>query len=154
MRILVYKMVIDTSPLAYSFWSRDVVLLCHYSYEICKLEIGADPFDSGIGFLASEKREEIIGIGVRSNPFCTEEILIEFCDALGRSIELTIGEGGCGYTRCSALRFGFARWCRRSGWRIVLTEIDSKRIVTCRKIRGKEFAKFVCCRYYHNKIRY
>ena len=26
----------------------------------------------------------------------------------------------------------------------------ASRIVTCRKIRGKEFAEFVCCRCYHN----
>ena len=103
MRILVHKMVIDTSPLAYSFWSRDVVLLCHYSYEICKLEIGADPLDSGIGFLASEKREEIIGVGVRCDPLCTEKELIEFCDALGCSSKPTIGEGCIGHTRCGAL---------------------------------------------------
>ena len=96
-------MIIDTSPLAYSFWSRDVVLLCHYSYEICKLEIGADPFDSGIRRLPREDRKEVIGIGVRSNPFCTEEILIEGCDALGRSSEPTIGEGGIGHTRCGVL---------------------------------------------------
>ena len=109
------------------------------------MKIGACPFDSDIGFLASEKREKIIGIGVRCNPLCTEKMLIEVRDTLGRSIEPTIGEGGCGYTRCSALRFWFARWCRRSGWRIVLTEINSKRIVTCREIRGKEFAKLGGC---------
>lgn len=103
MRILVHKMVIDTSPLAYSFWSRDVVLLCHYSYEICKLEIGADPFDSGIGFLASEKREEIIGIGVRCDPLCTEKILIEVRDTLGRSSKPAISECCSSYTMCSTL---------------------------------------------------
>ena len=103
MRILVHKMVIDTSPLAYSFWSRNVVLLCHYSYEICKLEIGADPFDSGIGFLASEKREEIIGIGVRCDPLCTEKILIEVRDTLGRSSKPAISECCSSYTMCGAL---------------------------------------------------
>ena len=102
-------MVIYTCPFADSFGSGDVVLLRHYSYEICELKIGACPFDTGIGFFSCEEREEFIGIGVRSYPFGTEEILVEGCDALGRSIEPTIGEGECGYTRCSALRFGFAR---------------------------------------------
>ena len=67
------------------------------------MKIGAYPFNSGIRFFACENREEVIGIGVRSNPFCTEEILIEGCDALGRSNEPTIGEGGISHTRCGAL---------------------------------------------------
>ena len=85
-------MVIDTCPLANSLGSGDIVLFSYYSYEICELKIGACPFDSDIGFLASEKREKIIGIGVRCNPLCTEKILIERCDALGRSSEPAIGE--------------------------------------------------------------
>ena len=67
------------------------------------MKIRAYPFDTGIRRLPREDRKEVIGIGVRSNPFCTEEILIEGCDALGRSSEPTIGEGGIGHTRCGAL---------------------------------------------------
>ena len=96
-------MVIDTSPFADSFGNGYVVPLCHYSYEICELKIGAYPFDTGIRRLPREDRKEVIGIGVRSNPFCTEEILIEGCDAVGRSSKPTIGEGGIGHTRCGAL---------------------------------------------------
>ena len=67
------------------------------------MKIRAYPFDTGIRRLPREDRKEVIGIGVRSNPFCMEEILIKGCDALGRSSEPTIGEGGIGHTRCSAL---------------------------------------------------
>ena len=67
------------------------------------MKIGAYPFDSGIRFFACEKREEVIGGGVRCYPFCTEEILIEGCDAVGRSSKPTIGEGSIGHTRCGAL---------------------------------------------------
>ena len=45
-------MVIDTCPLADSLWNGDIVLLSHYSNEICELEIGTYPFDSGIRFFA------------------------------------------------------------------------------------------------------
>ena len=67
------------------------------------MKIGAYPFDTGIRFFACENREEVIRISVRRNPLCMEEILIEGCDALGRSSEPAIGEGGIGHTRCSAL---------------------------------------------------
>lgn len=96
-------MVIDTCPLANSLGSGDIVLFSYHSYEICELKIGACPFDSDIGFLASEKREKIIGIGVRCNPLCTEKELIKLCDAMGSSSEPTIGESCGGYTRCDAL---------------------------------------------------
>ena len=102
-------MVIDTSPFANSLGSGDIVLFSYYSYEICELKIGACPFDSDIGFLASEKREKIIGIGVRSDPFCTEKILIECCDAMGSSSKPTIGESGIGYTLRGVLRFCCSR---------------------------------------------
>ena len=96
-------MVIYTSPFADSFWNGDIVSLCHYSYEICQLKIRAYPFDTGIRRLPREDRKEVIGIGVRSNPFCTEKILIECCDVLGRISEPAIGEGCIGHTRCGAL---------------------------------------------------
>ena len=107
--MFIHKMIIDTSPFANSLGSGDIVLLSHYSNEICKLEIGTYPFDSGIRFFACEEREEVIRIGVRSNPSCTEKILIEICDAVGRSSKPTIGESGIGYTRCEALRFCCSR---------------------------------------------
>ena len=103
MAVFIHKMVIDTSPFADSFGNGYVVSLCHYSYEICQLKIRAYPFDAGIRRLPREDRKEVIGIGVRCNPFCTEKILIECCDALGRISEPAIGEGGIGYTRCDAL---------------------------------------------------
>ena len=96
-------MVIYTSPFADSFWSGDIVSLCHYSYEVCELKIGAYPFNSGIRFFACENREEVIRGGVRCYPLCTEKVLIKLCDAMGSSSEPTIGEGGIGHTRCSAL---------------------------------------------------
>ena len=108
-------MVIDTCPLANSLGSGDIVLFSYYSYEICELKIGACPFDLGIRLYACEEREEVIGGGVRSYPFGTEEILIKGCDSLGRSIEPAIGKGGGGYTRCSAFSFWFAKWSGRSG---------------------------------------
>ena len=70
--MFIHKMVIDTCPLADSLGNGDIVLLSHYSNEICELEIGTYPFDSGIGFFSCEEREEFIGIGVRSNPLSTE----------------------------------------------------------------------------------
>ena len=143
--IFIHKMVIDTCPLADSLGNGDIVLLSHYSNEICELEIGTYPFDSGIRFFSCEEGEEVIGSGVRSNPFGTEEILIEGCDALGSSCEPTIGEGSGGYTRCSAFGFGLVKWCGRNSWRIMLTESDSKRIVTGREIRGKKFAQLGVC---------
>ena len=75
-------MVIYTSPFTNSFGNGYVVSLCHYSYEVCELKIGACPFDSDIGFFACKKSEEVIGLGVRSNPLCMEKELIEFCDAI------------------------------------------------------------------------
>ena len=142
-------MVIYTSPFADSFWSGDIVLLCHYSYEVCELKIGTCPFDSDIRCFACKKSEEVIGLGVRSNPLCTEEILIEGCDAVWVPREPTIGEGSIGHTRCGVLRLSFAR-SRSKDWRIMLTKMDSKRIVTCRKIGGKEFAELGVCWCYHN----
>ena len=103
--MFIHKMIIDTSPFANSLGSGDIVLLSHYSNEICKLEIGTYPFDSGIRFFACEEREEIIGVGVMCYPFCTEKILIEICDAMGSSSKPTIGESGIGYTLRGALRF-------------------------------------------------
>ena len=100
--MFIHKMVIDTNPFANSLGSGDIVLLSHYSNEICKLEIGTYPFDSGIRLYACEEREEIIGIGVGCNPLSTEKILIESCDALGCSSKPTIGKSGIGYTRCGA----------------------------------------------------
>ena len=70
---------------------------------------------------------------------------------VGMCREPTVGEGDGCYTRCGAFGFWFARWCRRSSWRIMFTESDSKRIVTCRKIRGKEFAELGVCGWYHKK---
>ena len=96
-------MVIYTSPFADSFWSGDIVSLCHYSYEVCELKIGTCPFDSDIRCFACKKSEEIIGLGVRSNPLCTEKVLIKLCDAMGSSSDPTIGESCGGYTRCGAL---------------------------------------------------
>ena len=145
MAVFIHKMVIDTSPFADSFGNGYVVSLCHYSYEICQLKIRAYPFDAGIRRLPREDRKEVIGIGVRSDPLRTEEILIEGCDALGCSSKPTIGEGCIGHTRCRALCWSFARRSENRSWRIVPTEIDSKRIVTCREIRGKEFAKLGGC---------
>ena len=107
--MFIHKMVIDTCPLANSLGSGDIVLLSHYSNEICKLEIGTYPFDSGIRFFACEEGEEVIRIGVRSNPSCTEKILIEICDAVGRSSKPTIGESGIGYTLRGVLRFCYSR---------------------------------------------
>ena len=144
--IFIHKMIIDTCPFTYTLWSGDVVSICHYVYQVCELKIRTSPFDSGIGFFSYEEGEEVIGIGVRSNPFGTKEILIEGCDAVLVCCEPTVGESGSGYTGCSAFGFGFAKWCRRGGdWRIMLTEIDSKRIVTCREISGKKFAQLGVC---------
>ena len=80
MTVFIHKMVIDTCPFADSFGSGDIVSFSHYSYKVCELEIGACPFDSGIGVLACEKREEVIRVGIRCNPLSTEEILIECRD--------------------------------------------------------------------------
>ena len=135
--IFIHKMIIDTCPFTYTLWSGDVVSLCHYAYQVCELKIRTSPFDSGIRFFACENREEVIRISVRRNPLCTEKILIEGCDAVLVCCEPTVGESGSGYTGCSAFGFGFAKWCGRGGdWRRVLTEMDSKRIVACRKIGG------------------
>ena len=102
-------MVIDTCPFADSFGNGNVISLSHQSYEVCELKIGASPFDSGIRFFACENREEVIRISVRSNPLCTEKVLIELCDAMGSSSEPTIGEGCSGNTWCCAFGFLFAR---------------------------------------------
>lgn len=67
------------------------------------MKIGTYPFDTGIRRLPREDRKEVIGIGVRSNPLCTEKILIERCDAVWVPREPTIGESCGGYTRCDAL---------------------------------------------------
>ena len=69
----------------------------------------ASPTNLAIGSVPRKDGKEVIGGGVSCYPFCTEEILIESCDALGRCSEPTIGESCGGYTRCSALRFWFAR---------------------------------------------
>ena len=150
MAVFIYEVIIDTSPFADSFWNGDIVSLCHYSYEVCELKIGTCPFDSDIRCFACKKSEEVIGLGVRSNPLCTEKILIEHCDALGCSSKPTIGEGSIGHTRYRALCWSFARRSENRSWRIVPTESDSKRIVTCREIRGKEFAELGVCWCYHN----
>ena len=96
-------MVIDTSPFADSFWNGYVVPLCHYSYEICELKIGAYPFDTGIRVFTSEKRKELIWGCIRSNPLGAEKILIESCDVFGIGVEPTISEGSIGHTMCGAL---------------------------------------------------
>lgn len=77
MAVFIHEVIIDTSPFTYSFGNGYVVSLCHYSYEICELKIGTYPFDSDIRCFACKKSEEVIGLGVRSNPLGTEEILIE-----------------------------------------------------------------------------
>ena len=80
MGVFIHEVIIDTCPFADSSGNGDVFLFRHHSYEVCKLEIGASPFDSGIGVLACEKREEVIRVGIRCNPLSTEEILIECRD--------------------------------------------------------------------------
>ena len=107
--MFIHKMVIDTCPFANSLGNRYVVSLSQYSNEICKLEIGTYPFNSGIRFFACEEREEVIRIGVGCNPLSTEKILIECCDAMGSSSKPTIGESGIGYTLRGALRFCCSR---------------------------------------------
>ena len=64
MAVFIHEVIIDTSPFTNSFGNGYVVSLCHYSYEICKLEIGAYPFDMDLRVFTSEKRKEFIGIGI------------------------------------------------------------------------------------------
>ena len=63
----------------------------------------ASPTNLAIGSVPRKDGKEVIGGGVSCYPFCTEEILIEGCDAVGRSSKPTIGEGSIGHTRCGAL---------------------------------------------------
>ena len=99
----------DNHPSADTFRNREILAICQEAEEVYKMCFLTNPTNLAVGGFPREDSKEVIGGGVRSYPFGTEEILIKGCDSLGRSIEPAIGEGSGGYTRCSALRFCCSR---------------------------------------------
>ena len=100
----------DNHPSADTFRNREILAICQEAEEVYKMCFLTNPTNLAVGGFPREDSKEVIGIGVRCYPFCTEKILIEICDAMGSSSEPTIGESGIGYTlRRGALRFCCSR---------------------------------------------
>ena len=99
----------DNHPSADTFRNREILAICQEAEEVYKMCFLTNPTNLAVGGFPREDSKEVIGIGVRSDPFCTEKILIESCDALGCSSKPTISESGIGYTLRGALRFCCSR---------------------------------------------
>ena len=96
-------------PSADTFRNREILAICQEAEEVYKMCFLTNPTNLAVGGFPREDSKEVIGGGVRSYPFGTEEILIEGSDVVGMCREPTVGEGGGGYTRCGAFGFWFAR---------------------------------------------